>query len=300
MDGSLGSTSSTIFRTGSGMLHLHYVYQVTGYLFGVGLLDELGEDALKVFEFGELGELARSGVGDDLALVEDDDAVADTLDNFENVGDVEDGFAFAGEQDEKVFEEARGDSVEAGKRFVEDEQGGVVHERGGEQDALLHSLGVVGDGRVLGALKREELEQAAGFGVDELFRHSTKTADELEVFEAGEVGVDLRFFGDVAETGAEGGEIFMDVAAVEEDFAVGGLDHASDHLDGGGFAGAVGAEVAEDFAFGKGKADILDGGDGAIALGGVFDFEHGPLFLVWIYGFPPLPQRTRQGWGTPI
>jgi hypothetical protein len=43
----------------------------------------------------------------------------------------------------------------------------------------------------------------------------------LEVFEAGEVGVDLGFFGDVAEMGAEGGEIFVDVAAAEEDFAVG-------------------------------------------------------------------------------
>ena len=61
----------------------------------------------------------------------------------------------------------------------------------------------------------------------------------------------------------------MDVAAGEEDLALGGLDHADDHLDGGGFAGAIGAEVAEHFAFFEGEADIPDGGDAAIAFGDV-------------------------------
>ena len=142
------------------------------------------------------------------------------------------------------------------------------------QDALLHSLGVVGDGGVLRGFEGEELKQAAGFVFDEPFLHAAQAADELEVFEAGEVGVDLGFFGDVAEMGAVGGEVFVDVAAGEEDFAVGGLDHAGDHLDGGGFAGAVGAEVAEDFAFAEGEADVLHGGDGAIALGGVIELQH--------------------------
>ena len=61
-----------------------------------------------------------------------DDAVADLLDDFEDVGDVEDGFALGGEGYEEVFEEAGGDYVEAGEGFVEDEEFGIVEEGGGD------------------------------------------------------------------------------------------------------------------------------------------------------------------------
>jgi hypothetical protein len=111
------------------MTHLHYVDQVAGDLFGVGLLDELGEDAFERGQGHQLGEVMRRGIGDDLAAGEDDDAVADALDGFEHVRDVEDGFAFAREQDEEVFEEARGDCVQAGERLVEDDQLGVMQQR---------------------------------------------------------------------------------------------------------------------------------------------------------------------------
>ena len=67
----------------------------------------------------------------------------------------------------------------------------------------------------------------------------------------------------------------MDVAAGEEDFALGGLDHADDHLDGGRLARAVGAEITKHFAFFEGEADVPDGGNAAIAFGDVIDLEHG-------------------------
>ena len=119
------------------------------------------------------------------------------------------------------------------------------------------------------------MEEGAGLAVEEGLAHAAQAADELEVLEAGEMGVDLGFLGDVAEMGAEGGEVLVDVAAGEEDFAAGGLDEADDHLNGGGFAGAVGPEVAEDVAGGEGEADVFDGGDGTVGFGDVSEFEHG-------------------------
>ena len=119
------------------------------------------------------------------------------------------------------------------------------------------------------------MKEGAGFAVEEGLAHAAQATDELEVLEPGEMGVDLGFFGDVAEVGAEGGEVVVDVAAGEEDLAAGGLDEADDHFDGGGFAGAVGAEVAEDVAGGEGEADVFDGGDAAVGFGDVFEFEHG-------------------------
>ena len=99
-------------------------------------------------------------VGKDFALGDDDDAVADQLDDFEHVRDVEDGLALRGELLQQVFEEPGGDDVEAGERFVEDEQLGIVQQGGGDEDALLHALGVERDGRVAPGLEVEQSEQA--------------------------------------------------------------------------------------------------------------------------------------------
>jgi hypothetical protein len=64
------------------MLDRHGAGDVAGNAAGVVLLDELGEDAW--------------GVGEDFSLGDDDDAIADEFDDFEDVGDVEDGFALGG------------------------------------------------------------------------------------------------------------------------------------------------------------------------------------------------------------
>jgi hypothetical protein len=112
------------------------------------LTDELGKDAFEAAELHDGCELGGWSVGEELALGEDDDAVADLLDDFEDVRDVKNRLPFCGEFLEEVFEEAGGGDVEAGERFVEDEEAWVVEERCGDEDALLHSLGVGRDRRV--------------------------------------------------------------------------------------------------------------------------------------------------------
>ncbi len=244
---------------------------------GVLLLDELGEDA---FEIGELQgglQLGGWGVGEDLSFGDDDDAIADQLDDFEDVRDVEDCLALRGELLQQIFEETGGDDVEAGERLVEDEQLGIVQQGGGDEDALLHALGVERDGRVAPGFEAEQGEEPVGLEVDEGLGQVAQAADELEVLEAGEVGVDVGLLGDVAEGGAVGLEIVADALAFEEHLAVGGLEEAGDDLDGGGFAGAVGTDVADDLAGTEAKADVVDGGKATIAFGESFDLEHGNL-----------------------
>jgi hypothetical protein len=70
----------------------------------------------------------------------------------------------------------------------------------------------------------------------------------LEVLEAGEMGVDVGLLGHVAKGSAVGGEVVADAASLEEDLAAVGLKEAGDDLDGGGLAGAVGADVADNLA----------------------------------------------------
>ncbi len=119
------------------------------------------------------------------------------------------------------------------------------------------------------------MEQGACLRLEVPFVEASQAADELQVLEAGKMRVDLGLLGDVAEMRAVGGEVVVDVAPGEEDLAVGRLYHADDHFDGGGFPGAVGSQVAEDFAGLEFEADVFDGGDAAVGFGDVHEFEHG-------------------------
>jgi len=56
-----------------------------------------------------------------------------------------------------------------------------------------------------------------------------------------------------------------DGGVIEGDFAGIWPDETDDHIEGGGFAGAIGAEEADNFAGAHGEGDILD--DLALAVG---------------------------------
>src|ERR1035438_2321953 len=114
---------------------------------GVGILvvGELGEDAFE----GRFGhDFAQAGdgiVGHHAAFPQYEDGVGHLLHNFEDVGAVEDHLPARGEGVEQAAQDHGGVDVEAGEGFVEDEQFGVVEERGEEEDLLAHALGVRGE-----------------------------------------------------------------------------------------------------------------------------------------------------------
>jgi len=89
------------------------------------------------------------------------------------------------------------------------------------------------------------------------------------------MGVDVGLFRDVAEGRAVALKIEADTFTLEEDLALIGLEEAGDDFDGGGFAGAVGTDVPDDFAGTNAEADFVDGWEATVAFGERFDLEHG-------------------------
>jgi len=85
--------------------------------------------------------------------------------------------------------------------------------------------------------------------------------------------VEIRLFRHVSHALLVGDEIAANGLAGEENFARPDLDQPGDHFHGSGFAGAVGAQVAGDFARGGGEADVIYGQDAREALGDVAQFE---------------------------
>src|SRR5262249_35556981 len=76
-----------------------------------------------------------------LRFRDETDLVAELLGLLENVGREDDGLAARAELHQVFLDQARIDRVEARKDFVEDQDLGVVNDRGDELDLLLHPLG---------------------------------------------------------------------------------------------------------------------------------------------------------------
>ena len=79
----------------------------------------------------------------------------------------------------------------------------------------------------------EKLEERIDSGVLARFGYGAQRSDHVQVFLASEIRIEVGFLGDVAETFAVGGEVFVDVLAIAGDFAVGTFEQAGEHLYGG-------------------------------------------------------------------
>ena len=88
----------------SDLANLHHLNHLLRECARILLLNELCEDAFEIWQTHQLGQVAWMRVGENPALRNDDDAVADLLDDFKHMGDVEDSFALRREQLDEVFE----------------------------------------------------------------------------------------------------------------------------------------------------------------------------------------------------
>ena len=213
---------------------------------------ELREVAEDVFEGGFVGgglEGIGRAIGDQRAFVDDEDAVADALDHIEDVGTVEDGLAVGGQGGEQVFDEDGGVDVEAGERFVEQDDAGVVEQGGGDQDLLPHAFGIGVEARHAVAGEAEGLEDVADAVLQNVFRDVVQAAGEFQEFLAGEAVEEDGGFRDVADDLFDVDGFLRQRETGDGDGSGGGDEDAGDELDGGALAGAIGSEEADDLSF---------------------------------------------------
>ncbi len=212
-------------------------------------------------------EIVEGTVGNDAAVVDDGNVGAETLDDFEYVGGEEDGCSAGDHALEHGLEGVGGDGVDSLEGLVEEEEPGTVDDGGGEGEFFAHAVGVVGDelfGLVGEAHELEEFGGAlGGGGVVE----AVHAADEVEVLAGGELAEEGHALGDDADVALDLDGVVEEVFAEDLDGAGAGSEEAGEHLDGGGFAGAVGAEEAEELAGFDREIDVIDGGEAIESAG---------------------------------
>src|ERR1700730_534803 len=252
----------------------HHFYDFVCYLRYVFFFDQVQEDSFEGGCADAFANFAGCAAGDDSSFSQDDQVRADFFHDFEDVRAEKNGFAAGAQRLHEILNDERGGDVETGKRLIQDEEIGIVHESSDEKNALTHALGVGTECDVAMRPEREEFEK--GIDSDALARvgHGAQRADHVEIFLAGEIGIEIGFFGDVAETSAIGDQVFVNVLAVVGDFAVGGLEQAGEHFYRRAFSRTVRTQVAENLTGGKREGYVLDSWDGAIEFVESLGCEH--------------------------
>jgi len=192
----------------------------------------------------------------------------------------DDGFAAVATVGDEADDGAGGHDVEAGGGLVEDHNGRIVDEGAGDGSFLLHA-----GGEFVAAAVAEAVHVEAGEDVVDAFFEDglVKTVEAAEIFDhflSAEARVEGSARGKKADVGTDFFRVFDDIVASNHSGAVGGLENGGEHAEGGGFAGAVGAEQAVNLAGLALKANVIDGTDFAAllvleALGQATSINHG-------------------------
>jgi len=118
--------------------------------------------------------------------MDDEDAVADTLDDIEDVRAIEDCLAGGSSGREQVFDQDGGIDIETGEGFIEKDDVRVVEQGGGDEDFLPHAFGISIEADYAVAGQAEGIEDIADSGLQCVFFDVVEAAGEFEEFLPGE------------------------------------------------------------------------------------------------------------------
>src|SRR5581483_8997534 len=230
-------------------------------------------------------QLVHGAAGDELAFLDDADAVADFFGDADAVGGKKNRRAAARQSAEKILERARAARIHAHHRLVHYQDARFMEQRGADHEPLLHAVGIAFHQLVPPGAQLELFEQFGDARRQPRGFDAVELADELEKFAAAELFINERTVGN--EAGDRFGPLRRahHIVAAEQDPARGCLQDAHHHPDRRRFAGAVGAEKAEDFTRRHDQVEIVDGGEPAVAFGKVDELDHD------IFGFSILDFR---------
>jgi hypothetical protein len=226
---------------------------------------ELEVDVLEVAAV-QLREVAGSIDGHDPARVHDRDAVAEPL-RFLHI--------MRGKQERRVLsfqvvqfvpDRPPAVRVQAGGRFVEDKDLGIVHERAREQKPPLHSARKLVDLGAAFVRQFGEIEKRPAETEGVLFPDIEVSSVDDKVFRHREVRVQVVVLGHDADAGLDNGRLLGDVHPENRHRPRGRRHETGDDAHDRGLARAVGAEEPEAFPLPDRKIDAVHGPESVVVF----------------------------------
>src|SRR5262249_41953591 len=219
------------------------------------------------------GQLLLGALSDDLAALDDQQAIAGLADLRQNVAGNEDGVpAFEAKDQPAHFDDLN--RVQAAGGFVEDQQGGIVDQRLRNPEPSAVAVRKRGDQLAVRLAERGLLFHLFKSGTQVLGADPAQLGDERKVPAHRHLAVERRIIGKKADALTNLVRIFHHIVAVDLDAPGGRQQHAAEHLQGGGLARSVQAQKADHFALGDLEVEILNGGLAAVVLRQSFNLNH--------------------------
>ncbi len=198
----------------------------------------------------------------DPSLADDADPVGDALDLGQDMGREEDRPAISADLVEDPVELLLDQRIEAGRRLVEDDQAGPMHEGLDETHLLLVAV-------------RERLDRPIQLGVEALGEllgvgqvlHAAERREVAQQVATGHARVERHLAGEVADVAPELDGRTVCRVAQDAGRALRRTNEVQEQADGGRLSRAVGPEVAEDLALPDLEVDVDDAALAAVGLG---------------------------------
>ncbi len=213
------------------------------------------------------GQLLDRSLADQLARREDPDPVADRLDLAQQVARQHDRQPTLVDQATEELEDLDDpERVDRGRRLIEDEEVGRLHERIGDPQPLPHPARVRAD-EVVGAAGQADLaEDLVDGGRRLVTAEAVEPRRVAEVLASGHPLVEADGIGQVADPPLDLARLPGGIEAHDLGLAVGRLGEAEQHEDGRGLAGPVLAEEPEDLARVDREVEVVDRGQRPVLL----------------------------------
>ncbi len=244
---------------------------------GAGAARGVGEGEGEAFAADAGLEGGGGALGDDPAVVDDGDGVGQLVGLLQVLGGEQHGGAGGDQFPYALPGVGAAARVEAGGGFVQDDHGRAGDQRPGEVEAAPHPAGVGAAGPVGRLRQAEAVEEFGGAPAGGAASRAVQAGHQVQVLAAGQLLVDGGVLAGEAEAGPDRLGGGADVVARHPGAARVGPQQGGEDADGGGLAGAVGTEQAED---GAGRGVQVDPGEGLLgaeALGEPFGAQGGPV-----------------------
>ncbi len=193
-------------------------------------------------------ELVAGALGDDLAVVDNRDAVGELVGLVQVLGGQQHGGARGHQRAHDLPNLVAAARVQTGGGFVEEDQLGGDHDAGRDVDPPPHATGI---GLHLPSASFGQTERVEQLGRPRLGRRprvAPQPGEQHEVVHARQVFVDRCELAGHAHSAAHRVGLGDDVVTEHPCAAVGRPQQRRQHADGGGLAGAVGSKYAVDEA----------------------------------------------------
>ena len=231
----------------------------------------------------ELNGLIRGSIVKEVALVQEQAAIAQLGNCAHVVADVEHRAAAAGNVGHLVQAFLLESQVANGQNLVTDQDIRRQVCRHGKAELDKHAGGIALDGGINEAVNLGEFHDLVHLFGNFCAAHAQDCAVEVYVFAAGELRMEASTHFQQARD-----------AAMDADFALGGRSDAGNQLEHGGFARAVAAAQGQSVAPIHRKADIIQGLENFAIMGGIGADFAVRVFLAHLTGNPTIDVAIEQ------